>query len=380
MVLNNRFFYKTIFVTILIFVLHCLVSGSSWATLFVNSQTTVDIELSGYYGLTERILFRGGLSAGTTREIETSYQGLVLLVFSSGQSYSLILGNEPLSLKISRSNTLSSFAVDSENELFYRLLSGENCKTGQYPFAQLLIQAKELLESSHDIHTTKELLAKKNEFHEFVSKHYEGLSHSDMIIRLIAQYFMMHEYVDYYIKGEPAANIRQQYQQAILNGVGNWIRILTPYIPDNEILNYCVSLYYNRSMVSLASLIITNYRDTAYCQGLEKQTFNFPNSVLVTDADNMTMQLSDIKSIKIVSFVSEYCPVSMVKAVCKARQLANQKQRSVLIVAPLQKLSEKHLTIRKMVSGGNILFINDEKWRKEHLVKKIKLPLFVEIE
>jgi hypothetical protein len=32
-----------------------------------------------------------------------------------------------------------------------------------------------------------------------------------------------------------------------------------------------------------------------------------------------------------------------------------------------------------MVSGGNMLFINDEKWRKVNLVKKIRLPLFIRI-
>ena len=45
----------------------------------------------------------------------------------------------------------------------------------------------------------------------------------------------------------------------------------------------------------------------------------------------------------------------------------------------MQKLSSTHLAMARMVSNGNLLFINDEKWRKGTLEKKIKLPLFVRI-
>lgn len=48
-------------------------------------------------------------------------------------------------------------------------------------------------------------------------------------------------------------------------------------------------------------------------------------------------------------------------------------------VAPLEKLSKNHLTMARMISNGSLYFINDEKWRKENLAKKIKLPLFVEV-
>jgi hypothetical protein len=45
------------------------------------------------------------------------------------------------------------------------------------------------VESSHSIRTIGELTAKKKEYHDFVGTHYEKLKHSDMIRRLIAQYF-----------------------------------------------------------------------------------------------------------------------------------------------------------------------------------------------
>jgi len=81
-----------------------------------------------------------------------------------------------------------------------------------------------------------------------------------MVKRLIAQYFMMHEYVNYHTEGASATDIRLQYQKAILSGVGSWLEILKSQISEHEIMNYCVSLYFNRSMVTLASLIIENYR------------------------------------------------------------------------------------------------------------------------
>jgi hypothetical protein len=47
-----------------------------------------------------------------------------------------------------------------------------------------------------------------------------------------------------------------------------------------------------------------------------------------------------------------------------------------MIVAPLQKLSAKHLAMRRMVSGGSMFFIDDEKWQKERPTEKIRLPRF----
>jgi hypothetical protein len=51
-----------------------------------------------------------------------------------------------------------------------------------------------------------------------------------------------------------------------------------------------------------------------------------------------------------------------------------------LIVAPLEKLSGKHLAMSRMIRNGKLLFVCDEKWRKDNLAKKIKLPLFVKVD
>ncbi len=364
-----------------VFVFSILIACESvCAGLVIHSRTAVKVELISYNGLTTSSLFKGSISAGSSQKIDTSYHGHALLIFKEGQSYPVIIGDDPLILKITDPAKPPSFSGSGKNEFFYSLLSGTSPKGTQYPFTRLMIQAKQLLESSHSVHTIKELTAKKKESHEFVASHYESLKHSDMVRRLLAQYFMMHEYVDYHTEGAPATAIRVQYQKAVLNGVGSWLEILKPHIPEHEILNYCVSLYYNRSMVTLAALIIDNFREVAYCPGGENKTFSFPGDILITEVDgNRVRQLDEIKGNKIIAFVSDDCPVSMIEAIIKERQLADQKKDVMLIVAPLQQLSEKHLAMSRMVSGGNMLFISDEKWRNENLVKEIRLPLFVRI-
>ena len=353
---------------------------SARAELVVHSKTPVEIELTGYNSLTETSIFQGTLASDSTHEINTSYRGLALLVFAGGQRYPVIIGDESFTLNIAEPGKPPSFTGSGENVLFYKLLSGGGSAPGQYNFAYLMIQAKELLESTHSIRTVGELTAKKKEYHDFVSTHYEKLKHSDMIRRLIAQYFMMHEYVDHHTEGAPATDILVQYQKEVVNGVGNWLGILQSHLSEQEILNYCVSLYYDRSMVTLASLIIENFKDAAYCPGDEKETFSFPGDMLITEADgNKVRKLDDFKGSKLIAFVSDDCPVSMVEAISKARQLAGQKENAPVIVAPLQKLSMKHLAMTSMIRNRNMFFINDEKWRKNNLKKKIKLPLFIQI-
>jgi hypothetical protein len=74
----------------------------------------------------------------------------------------------------------------------------------------------------------------------------------------------------------------------------------------------------------------------------------------VADGDK-ERKLGDFKGTKIIAFVSEDCPVSMVETVSKARQLANQKGNVPVIVAPLQKLSRNHLSMASMIRHKNML-------------------------
>ncbi|MHB1350317.1 MAG: hypothetical protein ACYCYR_10640 [Desulfobulbaceae bacterium] len=355
---------------------------SAGAFLTVRSRTAVDLKLVGYNGLEEIPLASKKVPARGSSAIETPYSGLAMLMFSEGQSYPVILQDISITLNIEDPSSPPSFPNSKVNKYFYGQLIGEedkaNTSTSPDDFARLMIQAKQLLESTQPTRTIAELTAKKEEFHKFVRDNYASLSHSDMLRRLVAQYFMMHEYVDYRAEETLATDIRASYHQAVVDGIGNWLAILGPHIPEHEILNYCLSLYYQRSMVTIAALIVENFQSAAYCPGVEKEIWSFPKDLLVTEANGHgEKQLGTIKAGKIIAFVSDDCPVSMVATVIKARQLADQNKGVQLIVAPLQQLSEAHLLMNRMVSNGNMLFINDEQWRKENLARKIKLPLFV---
>lgn len=362
----------------LLLVLFCGAGESTGAMFTMHSRIAVDTELVGYDGLGEMLLYKGSIGAGEKQEIATPYRGLALLRFSQGQVYPFIIGNEYFSLKIVSPDKPPTVSDSSNNEFLYRRLTGTGPEGVPSDFVLLLLQAKQLLESTYGIRTTGELATRKNEIHDFVRDHYDSLRHSDMVRRLIAQYFMMHEYVEYHTEDAPAPDIKVQYQQEVLNGVGSWLEILRPHLPAHEIVNYIVSFYYQRSMVTLASLIAENYQSVAYCPGSEKETWSFPKDLLVAGANGSRDRLlGTIKGEKIIAFVSDDCPVSIAATVIKARQIADQKKRVQLIVAPLQQLSETHLLMNRMVSNGNMLFIDDEQWRKENLAEKIRLPLFV---
>ena len=59
--------------------------------------------------------------------------------------------------------------------------------------------------------------------------------------------------------------------------------------------------------------------------------------------------------------------------------MADQRNGDKLIVASVQELSDKYLAMKRMVSGGDMLFIDDEQWRKENLAERVRLPLFVPV-
>lgn len=369
------------FLTACLLVFFILFAGeSAGALLTVHARTAVDLELVGYDGLAEISLARAKVPAGRSATIDTPYSGLGVLVFAGGQSYPVILGDESFTLHIEDAAVPPSFTGSKANEYFYARLIGKEKTTGpgSDDFARLMLRAKQLLESTQSTRTIDELSAKKKEIQEFVRDNYDKLKHSDMVRRLVAQFFMMHEYIDYHVEGAPATDIKSRYEQAVLDGVAGWLESLRPHIPAHAILNYCVSLYYQRSMITLAAVIAEKFPAIAYCPGIEKEGWKLPAGVLVTDAGkNREMQLKTIEGEKIIAFVSDDCPVSMVETVIKARELTDRKKGVRMIVAPMQQLSETHLSMNRMVSNGNILFINDEQWRKENLAEKIRLPLFV---
>lgn len=101
----------------------------------------------------------------------------------------------------------------------------------------------------------------------------------------------------------------------------------------------------------------------------------FPGDLQVTDAEGKDkLQLSDFRVNTVIHFVSTDCSVSQVTAIKSVRQANQQKDLSV-IIAPMEKLSDQHLAMSRMVRGGQMYFVNDEKWQAENLAENIRLPL-----
>jgi hypothetical protein len=356
---------------------------SAGALINLHSQTAVDLQLVGYDGLKEISLARMTLPAGGSATVDTPYNGLGVLVFAGGQSYPVILEDASFSLHIENAARPPSFAGSKANNSFYAILTGNDkvAAPSEDGFALLMIQAKQLLESSPAIRTIAEVTAKKKEFQAFVRDQYENLRHSDMVRRLVAQSFMMHEYVDYHSAGVPATGVKARYQEEVLQGVESWLAVLDPCLPRHEIVNYCLSLYFERSMVTLAALIADRFHDDAFCPGESREKWTFPPDLSVIGAEGSgEMKLAAIPGRKVIAFVADDCPASMVATVVRARQSADGNKGAQVIVAPLQQLSETHLRMNSMVSGGGMLFIDDEEWRRENLAEKIRLPLFVPLE
>ena len=126
-------------------------SGAAWSSFGIESDGPVDINIKGYKGLSEIILFQGTLVAGEQKRVETSYQGLTLLFFKQGQGYPVILGKQSFTLHLQNPNALPSFTGSEENEYFYTLLKGSETGEANYDFADLMIGAKQLLDSTGSI-------------------------------------------------------------------------------------------------------------------------------------------------------------------------------------------------------------------------------------
>jgi hypothetical protein len=354
----------------------------SWADIKIQSQTSIDITLTGFDGLKEIPLLQGNIAAGTQAKIDIPYRGLVLLGFAAGQSYPLIIGGEPFALQIANPGKRPTFSGSGENDYLYQsLAAGQPAANENYPFAQSLLRAKNLLESTYTIKTLAQLTAKKQELTNFVAQNYPSLRHSDMLRRFLNQSLMMHEYVDYHVEGEPTAAIPQRYEEEVLGGVGDWLKVFSPHISPNDIVNACVAFFYERSMVSMASLIIDRFADEAICPGTLGASFSVPENLSVTDAQGRPQgTLADIKGAKTIALVSDACPVSLAAAVVKARDLARREGATPLIVAPLQKLSSTYKNMARMIRGERVLFIDDETGFSRKGAIRPKLPLLLEVE
>ncbi|HIQ37838.1 MAG TPA: hypothetical protein EYH36_07565 [Desulfocapsa sulfexigens] len=336
--------------------------GQGQVKLLNQTETTVDFKLQGYAGLKNIEIFSGSLPAGGSRSVEVSYTGLAMLVFSGGQQYPIIVGSKSDVVTITDVRESPSFTAGGDNRLFYRLLmSGDELveDEGEYGFVRKMLQGKKLLDSSSSIKTVEELQDKKREFQEFIKQNYQDLFRSDLLRRLIGQFFMMHEYVSYHREDSSASDIQLRYRREVVSGVKSLLTILQDHIPENELLNYCVGLYYDRGMVTLAAFIIDNFKEISNCAEVDgRQKSDFSADLKLVNADGSAAGvLGALKDEKVFISVSLKCPVSMVKAVIKARELSSQNSSKVLIVVPMGTLTAKHRGMSRNVSGARMLYV-----------------------
>jgi hypothetical protein len=106
--------YKFIIIVLLAFSVFFR-DATAWAKLVIHSQTAIEIELTGYSSLETNSIHKGALAANSKQEIDTPYRGLVLLTFSGGQSYPVIIGEQSFTLKISSPGKPPSFTGSAEN-------------------------------------------------------------------------------------------------------------------------------------------------------------------------------------------------------------------------------------------------------------------------
>jgi len=368
----------------LVFICSGVVPLPCWgqAEVVIQSKNAIAFQLQGYDGFADITLYKGSLPAGGRQRLETQYSGLAMLIFSGGQRYPLLIGGKPSTVMIIDAGQIPSFGEGDENQRFYTMLSGDVQLDNGDTFAGVMIRGKQVLDSSSSIKTVTDLHKKKREFEKFMQHNYRELSHSDLLRRLISQYFMMDEYVSYHRKGEPGGDIRSKYRREVVAGVQSLLDLLRDHIPGNKLLNYGVGLYYKRGMVTMAALIADTFKTLAHCGGDNQRFAELPANLQLVNSDGSTAgTLGALKGEKTVSFVSSACPVSMVRAVIKARELAEANTDGgyhFLIVVPLEQLSEKHRAMCRNVSGGAMLFVDDRAWVEKNL-RNIRLPLIKKI-
>ncbi len=413
-----RFF----FIGLMVFLSICFNTFSSEnTTIIIRSDTQIEFVLQGFKGFERLIIGQKIVAPDSQVELLTDYKGFALLIFKDGQQYPVIISDSILHIDLHEANTPPNFKNSSENEFLYEWLSKyrkqqhvllllqkkqdasditdlinleeikaeqsevekqqqqhiETLANPEFKYVNTLLKARLLNESSSNIKTIDDLNAKKEEYHQFIDKNYEILQHSDMIIQLAAQYFMMHEYVSHVKKD--ISHTKMHYQNAVVTGVGKWIKILQNRISSTKVIEFCAKLYYDRSMVTMAILIFDYYRDEFVAENinylfpLKKQLpdFEFVNAMRLNKQNS-----SNLRANKIVAIVSDKSLFSKVETIALARSLADSNINIPIIITPIERLSESHLILDKMFAG-DLYFMDDKAWQEKYLNKEISLPQFI---
>ncbi len=392
--------------------------------IHIKSDAIVDIILEGYNGFSSFTIAELHIDSGSTATINTDYEGLVLLIYPQGQRYPLILSDDKLEINIHSPGVKPDFINSQENEFLYDYLSKyrkleyqlmllketmsemessdpffpelekeqlrvqaerEKLKctltTNEYPMASTLLAARLLNESTYNIKTSFELNERKEAYHQFVKENAGRLIHSDMLMELARQYFMMHEYVSFIPEGTKDIMYgKMEFNNAIISSAGNWIDLLQDMVAAEKVLDFCVGLYYDRSMVGQATGIIDAYREIAFCPGTGSIEFNIVEEVTdlsVVDSKGFNkMPMSALNLYKVLALVADTCNISKVETIALARLITEKKIAATVVVVPSGQLTENYKIMDRMYTG-TFYFAQDEGWYQQNIKSHGTIPLFI---
>jgi len=443
-----------IFIISLIILLyfHSDAYNSEKITIILKPDKSIEFVLMGFNGFDSYIIKQAIIDSGSQVKFSADYQGLALLIFQEGQQYPVIISKtgeakndechaedkrsiqRKLIIHIHNPDMPPDIKYSPENKFLYEWLSAymlqertilslqekqykkdepdtlifqlkkeqrkiqdqkqnhiEALSNPEFQYAKTLLKARLLNESTYKIITIGELNAKKEAYHQFIDENYEILYHSDMLIELAKQYFMMHEYVSW-VK-EDISLAKTHYQNAVVAGVGEWVKILQNRIPAEKVIEFCAELYYNRNMVTLATHIFDNFRnkfvtkniEISFLPAVEKRkqdrrlcttiSLQFPDFDFLNNETRTIQNTGLLISNKIIAITSDNSIFSKAETISLARHLADSNLSIPVIIAPVEGLSEKHFEIDRLFAGY-FCYMYDEKWQKKYLNDETGVPLF----
>ncbi|MBN2543885.1 hypothetical protein JXI42_13590 [bacterium] len=410
-------------ILILAFLNTCNLEGS---TLIFQSGRSLPLKLEGYDNFESFTIIDTSIDSGSSIKLTTDYDGFAIIKFFNSVQYPLIISQDTLSTYLHDPGEAPTVQNSPENEFMYGWLSTyvqsrsnlftleqelstidslepeydqkeaeiritqgqlekqeELLSASGFQYAKPLLQARLLNESTYGIKTLDELNEKREAFEHFVNNNYDILQHSDMLMELIKQYFMMHEYVSYLEEGsEDIKGSKKLQYEYILSGVDDWVELLKGRIESREVVEFCAGLYYARSMVTQASRIFDHYRDEFLLNdtGVKKYLFErneqFPDLAYVDAEMESRVKLAQLKGEKIIAVISGSSLFSKVETIILARTLEENSNNVPIIFIPVEKLSNDHLLLDKMFAG-DLYFIHDEAWQKEYINKDTLVPQFI---
>lgn len=391
----------------------CLLLVESNGAIIINSKENVDIELIGFNQFENFTIEKVKVDVDKPTILETEYKGFALLVYNGGQRYPLIIGKNDLKIKLTSPNIPPKFEDNKEMDFFYDYLSNyrqqqhetmllnetiKNLGEGdplvkeldaqkakveedqlaliktldkvKYPTVVTVLKAKLLMESTYSIQTIEELDDRKDKMIQYVLKNYKVLQHSDMLLEILKQYYMMNEYV---------YNSNVTFEETIVKDANRWMNSLKKRISEREVLASIIQVFYNRGMISYASEIIKNNLGLVNgksAEEIEIDLSDISDYVLEWSKGNNKRKMKDINYIKLISVVSDEDVFSKVETIKLQGYLNDKKSNINLITLPENKLNEGILGMNNLVQG-EINYIANKGYAADKMGSNISVPFFI---